>query len=234
MNAKVIETRQIKVNKTENIVIDKEIGRVRYVHNHRAKNLSIRISRHGEVRVTVPRLMGMMRAEAFVERKKGWILKKLTEIRRQQQQLRMPVPGELLRVRGREIPIELKNGEKDVEEAIWAILLKEAKACLPGRVRELAAEFGFSYRTVKIRKMTSRWGSCSVKNSINLNSWLVMLPGHLCDYVILHELVHTRYRDHGERFWKALDRVTDGSSRALRKELREQKIMYFHPGTGAY
>ena len=217
------------MKKIENIIIDRNIGPVIYSRNRRAKNISIRINRRGEVRVTVPRFVTRRQADAFLAQKKGWVLGKLREIRSQQETERMPEAGEFLQVRGKMIPIVLKDGHQNAEDAIWEILLKEAKACLPGRVREMAIRHGFRYREVKIRKMKSRWGSCSGKNNINLNSWLVMLPDHLCDYVILHELVHTRHRDHSERFWKALDQVTDGSSRALRKELRGQRIMYFGP-----
>ena len=77
--------------------------------------------------------------------------------------------------------------------------------------------------------MKSRWGSCTVKNGINLNSWLLMLPDYLSDYVILHELAHTRYRDHGPRFWEYLDVLTEGRSKELRKELRAQQIMLIDP-----
>jgi len=75
--------------------------------------------------------------------------------------------------------------------------------------------------------MYTRWGSCTVKRSINLNSWLVMLPEHLSDYVILHELVHTRFPDHSIKFWKELDAVTGGQSKMLRRELRSKQIMCF-------
>jgi len=218
------------VNKIENIVRDEKLGEVRYVRNLRAKNLSIRINRQGEVRVTLPRFVSRRRAEAFLELKKAWIMKKLHEIRTQQQEATMPVEGEWITVRGKQIPITLPHGTASVEDALWEILLRESKAYLPGRVMELAVQHGFRYRDVKIRKMKSRWGSCSGNNNINLNSWLVMLPDHLSDYVILHELVHTRYKDHSERFWKALDQVTGGCSKALRKELRNQQIMYFYSG----
>jgi predicted metal-dependent hydrolase len=73
--------------------------------------------------------------------------------------------------------------------------------------------------------MKSRWGSCTAKNSINLNSWLMMLPEHLSDYIILHELVHTRHRNHSQDFWNTLDQHLQGRSRELRKELRRYRIM---------
>ena len=77
--------------------------------------------------------------------------------------------------------------------------------------------------------MRSRWGSCNHKRGINLNSWLVMLPDQLSDYVILHELVHTRFPHHGPGFWEALDSITGGQSKALRKALRMRRIMSIDP-----
>jgi len=159
--------------------------------------------------------------------KKHWILVKLSEINHASHENRVLNEGDLIHVRGKAIPIMLKKDSSNVEEAVWAILLREAHDKLPDRVKELAAYHGFTCSGVKIRRMKTRWGSCTPKNTINLNSWLVMLPEHLSDYVILHELVHTRYRDHSKRFWEALDRITGGSSKMLRKELRGQQIMFF-------
>ena len=213
--------------KIENIVKYQEIGDVRYVQNRHAKNLAIRINQQGEVRVTVPRYVSLRKAELFLMSKKHWILNKLSEINHFSHEKRVLKEGDLIHVRGKAIPVKLKKGSGDVEEAVWEILLREALRNLPGRVKELAGYHGFRYSGVKIRKMKTRWGSCNAKNDINLNSWLVMLPEHLSDYVILHELVHTRYRDHSKRFWEALDRITGGSSKMLRKELRGERIMFF-------
>jgi len=215
------------MHKTENIVKYQEIGDVRYVQNRRAKNLSIRINQQGEVRVTIPRYISLRKAELFLMSKQHWILTRLSEISHVSRENRMLKEGDLIHVRMKAIPIRLKKGSADVEEAIWEILLLEARDILPGRVKELATYHGLGYSGVKIRRMKTRWGSCTAKNNINLNSWLVMLPEHLADYVILHELVHTRYRDHSKRFWDALDRITGGSSKMLRKELRGQRIMFF-------
>ncbi len=215
------------MNKTENIIQYPGIGRVRYVRNRRAKNLAIRINRQGEVRVTVPGYISQKRAESFLLSKHDWIVARQDQMKPEQG--RSYREGDILRIRGRDIPVELKTGSESPEEAVWRILLEEAKAYLPGRVEDLAREHGFKITGIKIRKMKSRWGSCTARQSINLNSWLVMLPGHLSDYVILHELVHTRHKDHGRGFWKALDSVTGGSSKELQAALRKQQIMSVNP-----
>ncbi len=212
------------INK-ENIVQYDDLGEVRYVRNRRAKNLAIRIGRNGAVRVTVPGYLSMKRAEAFVFARGGWIVEKIREQRKQSKGALVIRDGDKLVVRGRQIPVLLKGDQDSIEEAIWRILLKEAGDYLPGRVEELAGEYGLDYSQVKVRRMKTRWGSCTPKNGINLNSWLVMLPDHLSDYVILHELAHTRHRDHGPGFWHYLDSLTGGRSKPLRKELRDQQIM---------
>jgi predicted metal-dependent hydrolase len=211
------------MNKTENIQYYPSVGKVRYVRNRRAKNLSIRINQQGEVRVTVPGFVGFKRAETFLLSKRHWIVAKRKEL----------VPSvkrtvnewDTICIRGKAIPIEVNSMSDGTEEAIWRILQVEALAYLPGRVEALAQKHGFRISGVKIRRMKTRWGSCSAKNGINLNSWLVMLPDHLSDYVILHELVHTGYKDHSAGFWESLDMLTGGHSKRLRKELRRQQIM---------
>lgn len=95
-----------------------------------------------------------------------------------------------------------------------------AKLVLPPRLFVLAKQHGFSYKGVKINSSSSRWGSCSAQGNINLSYYLVLLPPHLVDYVLLHELVHTREMNHGERFWALLDKVVTGKAQALRIELR--------------
>lgn len=214
---------------TENIVQYPDLGEVRYVRNRRARNLAIRIGRSGSVRVTVPGYLSMKRAEAFVFSKEGWILEKISQQKNQENGALKIVEGEDILIRGKAVRVELKANESSVEEALWRILKKEASGYLPGRVQDLAEEYGLKYTGVKVRKMKSRWGSCTAKNGINLNSWLVMLPDYLSDYVILHELAHTRHHDHGKRFWVLLDSLCGGNSRDLRKELRSRQIMSIDP-----
>lgn len=66
-------------------------------------------------------------------------------------------------------------------------------------------------------------GELLSEKNINLSYYLVLLPSHLIDYVLLHELCHTREMNHSERFWDLLDRFTDGKALALRKELKKYR-----------
>lgn len=104
-------------------------------------------------------------------------------------------------------------------------LTHEAKRVLPHRLLELATQYGFSYAEVKISKSKTNWGSCSARKSINLSRSLMLLPTHLIDYVLLHELCHTLEMSHNERFWQLMDRVTDKKAKTLRQELKKYQTL---------
>ena len=95
-----------------------------------------------------------------------------------------------------------------------------AKEYLSQRLKMLAGKFGFFYNAVSLRNSRTRWGSCSNIKNISLSIYLQLLPTHLSDYVILHELCHTVEMNHSASFWALMDKVTDGRAKSLRGELR--------------
>ena len=215
------------MHKSQNILYFEGMGEVSFIRSQRARKLSIRINQQGEIRVSIPRFVSQKQAERFLLSKEPWIQKHLQKLKVRDCADSLPKEGEVIRVRGKDHRVKLQSGDQDVESAIWKIIQKEAKGYLPGRVRELSQRHGYRINGIKIRKMRTRWGSCTAKKSINLNSWLVMLPEYLSDYVILHELVHTKIPDHSIRFWDELDGITGGQSKIYRRELRKQQIMCF-------
>ena len=103
-------------------------------------------------------------------------------------------------------------------------LRAEAKAALPPRLAQLAALHGFTYNKVRIKHNSSNWGSCSELGNINLNLNLMRLPEHLRDFVMLHELCHLRYLNHGPEFHALLESVCPGH-RALARELKSYRLL---------
>lgn len=102
-------------------------------------------------------------------------------------------------------------------------LRARAKAELPPRLAQLAALHGFVYKRVVIKNNISNWGSCSSLGNINLNLRLVQLPQELQDYVMLHELCHLRYLNHGPQFHALLESVCPGH-RELARELKKIRL----------
>lgn len=111
---------------------------------------------------------------------------------------------------------------KVIEES----LRKNARIRLTSRLKELSEKHGLPFNAIKINASKGRWGSCSAKKDINLSFYLLLLPAHLIDYVLLHELSHTKEMNHGENFWKLLHRLTGGKALELRKELRNYKTAF--------
>ena len=214
------------IKKTENIVKYKDIGLVKYVYNRKARNFTIRINQTGEVRVTVPRYGSMNRAESFLLGKRAWVQRKIEHINMQNSHIMVLKEGMILEIGDRQHILRSSKMNGSLEESFWHILRTEARHLLPGRVERISQRTGLSYTDIRIKKMKSRWGSCTSQNRINLNAWLVLLPDHLIDYVILHELVHTIHKNHSAEFWNYLDRLVEGRSKMYRQELRANKILY--------
>jgi hypothetical protein len=97
-------------------------------------------------------------------------------------------------------------------------LRREAEELLPQRLQSLAKAHDFTYGSVAIRQLKGRWGSCSQHSDITLNLFLMQLPWELIDYVILHELTHTKVMRHGPPFWSELEKYAP-NARQLRKAI---------------
>ena len=132
--------------------------------------------------------------------------------------------GDILSGRVRIVVRRRRPRRKLTETPEVAELRSQAKAYLPGRLAELAAEHGFSYNQVRIKHNVSNWGSCSVKGNINLNLNLMRLPQDLQDYVMLHELCHLKHMNHGPKFHTLLESVCPDHL-ALRRRLKEYKLI---------
>ena len=63
-------------------------------------------------------------------------------------------------------------------------------------------EYGFNVNNIYFRRMRTKWGSHSSKGNLTINTLLKYLPMKSVEYVIFHEMAHSRERKHNERFWK--------------------------------
>jgi len=173
---------------------DPQLGEIIFRQNKKAKNYIIRI-KEGKVKVTIPRYGNFARAKEFLFENKQNLLPKI------QQQATQP--------------------STNIDEAI---LRRKAQSVLPTQLAQLAALHGFKYSAVKIRKSKSRWGSCSTKGIISLSFYLLLLPEHLIEYVLLHELCHTVQMNHSPAFWALVNKCTQNRAAELRKEIRKYKF----------
>lgn len=107
-----------------------------------------------------------------------------------------------------------------ITKTLEAFARKRVKERLIPRLLNMAKERSLSLNNVRVSSAKGRWGSCSSTGNINLSLYLVLLPRHLQDYVLQHELTHLIEMNHSPRFWARLDEVCGGKAKALRKEMR--------------
>ncbi len=140
---------------------------------------------------------------------------------------------EVLVLDGRRFGARLRDGMIEVrapthaqkEKRVAGLVRREiTRALMPALLERVNAlnekHFAASIRRVAVRDNLTRWGSCSPDCSISLNFRLLFMPEGVLDYVIVHELAHTRYKSHGPRFWALVERALP-DHRERRKWLRE-------------
>jgi len=172
------------------------IGEVWFDRSTRAKRINISVRPFKGVRVAVPYRISLKKAFEFADSKRGWIKKNLIKMRQMEQDYKI-----------------LSIKFKDIDP-------HEARKILVKRIDELAKTHGFKYNRIFIRNQKTRWGSCSSKNNISLNIKLVRLPERLTDYVIIHELVHTRIKSHNKKYYAALEQIVN-ERKSLDQELKK-------------
>lgn len=189
-----------------------------FVRNGRARRYILRVLPDASVRVTIPRHGSKREAEAFVRTRSQWIDERRREIAGRRHDLRWRA-GHAVWWRGRRVPIDvipLGGGQvsvhcgdlvatsparDDFRPVLEPLMRARAAVELPPRLLVLAACHGLEVARVTVRSQRSRWGSCSRDGNIALNWRLLQMPDAVCDYVLVHELMHLRQPNHSPRFW---------------------------------
>ena len=182
----------MKNNDNINYLILDSIGKIRLKYSDRAKYVRLSIESSGDIQLVIPHHINVNDAVKFVFSKIAWIEKKKRIVNKKK----------LLKLNLSKI--ELQNFWRDTEKKLFM----------------LSNQYRLKYNKINFKTLKSRWGSCSSKNIICLNNLLYYLPDYLIAYVMLHELLHTKIKNHSKEFWDALEKICK-NSKIKRKELRD-------------
>jgi predicted metal-dependent hydrolase len=213
--------------------------------SNRARSVRLQVTRHDGLVVIIPAKFDQRLIPGILMEKSDWIRRTLEKVRKEPdiklaampEKLELRSVGETWMVVYRTEPIKhvrleqqahgrvlivsgKVNDRKAVTSVLKAWLKGKAGTILPDWLQKLSLEYGLSYNGLTIRDQKTRWGSCSSLKHINLNLKLILLPAHLIDYVLIHELCHTRALSHSAVFWNLVGSYYPDYKTA-RKQIRE-------------
>ncbi|HUA13382.1 MAG TPA: SprT family zinc-dependent metalloprotease [Candidatus Sulfotelmatobacter sp.] len=202
-----------------------------------ARNIRLSVDAHGQIKVSIPTWAPYQAGLQFAKKHSTWIEDKTPKknILASGQAVGKSHHLYFNRTNSNKVTTRVSDTEvlvfvpQDIEPtsppaqtaarrgSIKALRMQSEKL-LPQRVAQLAAKSDTNYSSIKVKPLKSRWGSCDQRKNIVLNIYLMQLPWELIDYVILHELTHTKVLKHNDKFWATLSSYLP-KAKALRKEL---------------
>jgi predicted metal-dependent hydrolase len=214
------------------------------------KSIAAHITAEGTILIKAPRLIPEFLLRRFLHQKRSWILDRLRrreEFHSNNLGLRYD-NGDMIHFFDKLMPIivtetdlakvarvyrvdntfqvmlppglSAKTRRDETRRVLHEWYLRNVKPVLEERVRRYAATMGLTYDTIRVKDVSSHWGSCSTNRNMNFNYRLGMLPVDLADYVIVHELCHLLEMNHSRRFWDHVARFVP-DYRAKRARLKE-------------
>lgn len=205
------------------IISDVEFGKITIRRSARASQVRIRVAPDGTLRASLPLYAPLFLVKRLLKNSRDELRSILKEhlpdasyedgmtIGKSHSLIVRPSAIDQVAVsrHGQQIIVQLPDEQtlddpvvvSAVREVVITALRREAKSYLPKRLQFLATKYGFSYQKVRFSHASGRWGSCSSNGTISLNIALMKLPFELIDYVLIHELSHTKQMNHSSDFW---------------------------------
>lgn len=201
-------------------------GQVKVTKRRGSKSIRLSINADGQVRLTQPTWLPYSASITFLNQKQHWVEQqraaRITTIEPGQnigkrhtitfsaephiQSCRADFRENTIAIR---YPLHLSHDSGEVQAAAQRAakkaLKQQASDYLPKRLVELSERTQLSFTSVATRHLKTRWGSCSTHKHITLNYYLMLLPYSLIDYVLIHELAHTRHMNHSPEFWSEVE-----------------------------
>lgn len=150
----------------------------------RAKRMRLTVYCTGDFVVTVPNTLKAQSIDQYLIQKSRWVLEKIDffeELKKNQPKVYADMDNDTLK-------------QKALE------LVKE-------KVKRFNLKFRYKFNKVAVKDQKTCWGSCSKKKNLNFNWRIVLLPDHLADYIIIHELCHLKEFSHSRRYWNLMASV---------------------------
>lgn len=216
------------------------IGEVKLFRRRGLKHLRITIGRSGDVRLSVPWYVPKSAALVYLVSKKDWIAKhKKTKIvswhnnqaltdkytltinESDGQKVTSKLYGGTLAIA---VPKTRINKQEIIRKHVRKFLTVESEKNLIPMANKIASENGYKIKSIRIKNLKARWGSCDSKRNITLSSTLITLNQDMIHYVICHELAHTKHLNHSKAFWAEVEELVP-DYKSIKKRLNKAPVL---------
>ena len=221
-------------------LVDEEFGEITIRTSRRSRHIRLSVAPDGRLRASLPMFASSRSLKKLIDTSREDIRDMLqTQAPKTQYEDGMRigkshsliiVPGAKLHAKRQDLKIVLSlpdqftvsdaTVQNEIRGAMQAALRVEAKHYLPRRLATLARHSDSHYEKVRFSHASTRWGSCSSSGTISLNIALMQLPFDLIDYVLIHELCHTKQMNHSQDFWGLVE-AQDPDYKAHRRALKQ-------------
>ncbi|MBL8018818.1 MAG: M48 family metallopeptidase [Leptospirales bacterium] len=201
------------------------------------RRISIIVYPDNRMEIRAPMRMPEYSIQSFLRQSTSWIQKRLKKnASRPRIEPLLYSEGESIPFLGQELRLTFKKGLRRPTQSDGSLALpesrkggayetvekwyrKEAITIFQTAIERYAPLIGKKPTRFTVRRMRSRWGSCSSKGSLSLNWKILASPQSVVDYLVVHELAHLIEQNHSKRFWAVVERAMP-DFRAARKWLK--------------
>ncbi|MEX2515095.1 MAG: SprT family zinc-dependent metalloprotease [Candidatus Paceibacterota bacterium] len=162
-----------------------DVATIKRRDSSRAKRLRLTLA-GGEITLTVPAGTTERAVEAFLQEKSDWIQDKWRQL-----------------LRTREQYPDIATDTKAHYDEHKDLACQQARQ----KVDYWNVDLQLSFNEVRVRRMKTRWGSCTGKKNLHFNYKILFLPDELQDYLVVHELCHLMHPNHSADFWTAVEDI---------------------------
>lgn len=223
-------------------IVDEEFGIITLRRSAKASHVRIRVAPDGRLRASLPLYAPLFLVKRLIKTSRSELRAMLHEshpvthyengmlIGKSHTLIVRPVAAKVASTKrhGQQLIVSLPTHLQLSDPAVVQVIRDgsigalriEAKSYLPKRLAFLAQKSGVDYEKVRFSHASGRWGSCSSNGTISLNIALMKVPFELIDYVLIHELSHTRQMNHSDAFWQLVEQ-SDPHYREHRHELKK-------------
>ena len=219
-----------------------DLPEIQITRNLCSRRLRMRVDGQ-QIKVTAPVFCSNRQIQTFIQQSESWLLKTWQSQQEKISNVERVLPKEL-KLFNLEQPIQIKYvqqrnnyqfdptlnllciSDRQPEQYLKAFTIDYAKQHLPIYLAQISKQCQLSYQACNIRQPKTRWGSCSAKHDIMLNSGIVLFNEAVVRYLCVHELAHTQHFDHSARFWSLVEKF-DPNYKQHRQILKKTPMPYW-------